>query len=125
MDRIFIMIGSAMMFISVGAGAFGAHGLSAYFEKYPHLSATYDTAVRYHMIHALALFISAWVATKWPGTLVDWSGWLFLAGIIFFSGSLYLLVFTRTSWLGAITPIGGVGFLAGWVCLFLVAMRNA
>lgn len=124
MDRIFIIIGSALMFVGVGAGAFGAHGLSAYFERFPNLSRTYQTAVQYHMIHALGLFAAAWVAQRWPGALPAWAGYLFLAGIVVFSGSLYLLVFTRVKWLGAITPIGGVAFLAGWLCLLAAAWRS-
>jgi uncharacterized membrane protein YgdD (TMEM256/DUF423 family) len=124
MERTLVMLGSILMFIAVGAGAFGAHGLRPYFAQYPDLEATYETAVRYHMIHALALFIAAWMVTKWPVALVNWSGWLFLAGILLFSGSLYLLVFTRVRWLGAITPLGGVAFLAGWALLFIVAWRN-
>lgn len=112
------------MFLGVAAGAFGAHGLSRYFSVHSGLAATYETAVRYHLIHALALFIAAWAAQRWPGSLSTWAGYLFLAGILIFSGSLYLLVFTRTRWLGAITPIGGVAFLAGWLCLFITAWRS-
>ena len=112
------------MFLGVAAGAFGAHGLSDYFAQHPDLSGTFDTAVRYHMFHALALFIPAWWADKWPSTLISWSGWLFFIGIIIFSGSLYLLVFTQKRWLGAITPLGGVAFLAGWACLFIAAWRS-
>lgn len=124
MTQTFTLLGSALMFLGVAAGAFGAHGLSGYFANYPDLRGTFDTAVRYHMIHALALFISAWLADKWPGSLPTWSGWLFFMGIVVFSGSLYLLVFTRVRWLGAITPIGGVAFLAGWACLFIAAWRS-
>ena len=113
-----------MMFLGVAAGAFGAHGLSSYFTRYPDLEGTFDTAVRYHMIHALALLAAAWAAGKWPGTLTTWTGFLFLAGILIFSGSLYLLVFTRMRWLGAITPLGGVAFLSGWAALFLAAWRS-
>lgn len=112
------------MFIGVGAGAFGAHGLSSYFTQYPELEGTFDTAVRYQIIHGLALFAVAWIATHWPGSLSTWAGTLFVLGIILFSGSLYLLVLTRTSWLGAITPLGGVAFLAGWACLFVAAWRS-
>ncbi|MCP4422033.1 MAG: DUF423 domain-containing protein, partial [Chloroflexi bacterium] len=90
------------MMLGVGAGAFGAHGLSDYFERFPNLAATFETAVRYHVYHALALFAAAWLADKLPGSLTTWAGYLFLAGVIFFSGSLYLLVITRQSWLGAI-----------------------
>lgn len=124
MSKIFIILGAAFMMLGVGAGAFGAHGLRSYFEQYPNLEATYETAVRYHVYHALALFAAAWLADKWPMSLTTWAGYLFVAGIIIFSGSLYLLVLTRQSWLGAITPLGGVAFIAGWACLLLVAWRN-
>lgn len=123
MEKMFVMVGAGLMFLGVAAGAFGAHGLSAYFEKHPNLAGTFDTAVRYHMIHALALFAVAWVVSQSDGALGNWAGYLFIVGILVFSGSLYLLVFTRTGWLGAITPIGGVAFLAGWVCMLLAASR--
>lgn len=124
MERLFVIVGSILMFLGVGAGAFGAHGLSSYFEKYPDLSGTFDTAVQYLMIHGLALFAVAWISSNWPGPLANWAGYLFLLGILLFSGSLFLLVFTRVGWLGAITPLGGVAFLAGWLCLALAAWRN-
>lgn len=124
MSKMFVIFGAAFMLLGVGAGAFGAHGLSSYFERYPNLAATYETAVRYHIYHALGLFAAAWLADKWPAALTTWAGYLFLAGILIFSGSLYLLVFTRQSWLGAITPIGGVAFIAGWGCLLLAAWRS-
>lgn len=120
----FILLGSVLMFLGVAAGAFGAHGLSRYFAAHPELRGTFDTAVRYHMLHALALFIAAWLAEKWPGSPTSLAGWLFFVGIVLFSGSLYLLVFSRVRWLGAITPIGGVAFLAGWACLFMAAWRS-
>lgn len=123
MDRLFVLLGAALMFIGVGAGAFGAHGLASYFEKYPDLEATYDTAVHYHMVHGLALLAVAWASSHWPGNWSTWAGYLFILGIVLFSGSLYLLVFTRLRWLGAVTPLGGVAFLAGWAFLFLAAWR--
>ena len=123
MDKLFTILGSAFMFLGVGAGAFGAHGLSNYLTKYD-LMGTWETAVRYHIYHALALFAAAWLADKWPTSLTTWAGYLFLAGIVIFSGSLYLLVLTQKGWLGAITPIGGVAFIAGWACLFLAAWRS-
>ena len=113
------------MFVGVAAGAFGAHGLSGYFAQHPSLEGTFETAVRYHIYHALALFAAAWAASRWPSALTTWSGYLFVIGILIFSGSLYLLVMTRVRWLGAITPIGGVAFLAGWACLFIAALRAA
>lgn len=124
MEKLFVILGSVLMFLGVGAGAFGAHALADYFGKQPHLATTYETAVRYHTLHALALFAVAWAAGKWPTALVHWSGWLLFAGILIFSGSLYVLSLTGIRWLGAITPIGGVAFLAGWLCLFLAALRG-
>jgi len=124
MERIFVILGSFGMFLGVAAGAFGAHGLSRYFDQHPGLSGTYDTAVQYLMIHGLALFAVAWVISNWQGQLANWAGYLFLLGIILFSGSLFLLVFTRVGWLGAITPLGGVAFLAGWLCLALAVWRG-
>lgn len=124
MEKLFVIVGSVLMFFGVGAGAFGAHGLSSYFERFPDLEATYDTAVRYHVYHALAILFLAWAVTKWPASLTNWAGYLMIAGVLIFSGSLYLLVFTRVRWLGAITPIGGVAFLAGWICLALAAWRG-
>ena len=125
MERIFSLLGALVMFVGVGLGAFGAHGLASYFERYPDLAGTYDTAVRYHLLHGLALFVAAWAYSRWPGPLTSWAGYLLFAGILIFSGSLYLLVVTRLRWLGAITPIGGVAFLAGWLLLALAAWRNA
>lgn len=124
MDRIFVMIGSALMFVGVSAGAFGAHGLRDYLIHYD-LEKTFDTAVRYHLFHGLAMFAVAWAANRWPGTYSTWAGYLILVGVLLFSGSLYLLVLTRESWLGAITPLGGVAFVAGWALLFIAAWRNA
>ncbi len=75
--------------------------------------------------HAFALIVCAWAATKWPGMLVNMSGWLFVAGTIVFSGSLYALSLSGVRWLGAITPLGGLAFLAGWICLSAAALRAA
>jgi uncharacterized membrane protein YgdD (TMEM256/DUF423 family) len=109
--------------VAVGAGAFGAHGLRARLS--PELLAVFETAARYQMYHALALLAVAWAVTRWPGALPHWAGWLFLAGTVLFSGSLYLLALTGIRWLGAITPLGGLAFLAGWLCLLLAAARTA
>jgi uncharacterized membrane protein YgdD (TMEM256/DUF423 family) len=125
MEKTFVILGALVMFLGVAAGAFGAHGLSAHFAKFPHLAATYETAVRYHLIHGLAILAVAAAAARWPGTLTNLAGILFLAGILIFSGSLYLLTLTGARWLGAITPIGGVAFLAGWLCLLLAAWGSA
>ncbi len=124
MDKTFVMIAALFMFLGVGAGAFGAHGLASYFTRFPELASTYDTAVRYQIIHALALFIVAWLSTEYSSNLISWAGWLFIVGVLIFSGSLYLLVFTQTGWLGAITPLGGLAFLAGWALIFFAAWQK-
>jgi uncharacterized membrane protein YgdD (TMEM256/DUF423 family) len=119
MDRLFFALGSASAFLAVAAGAFGAHALRARLS--PEYLAVFDTAARYQMYHALGLVAVAWAASRWPGPLVQLAGWLFVAGTLLFSGSLYTLSLTGIRWLGAITPLGGAAFLAGWVCLVLSA----
>ncbi len=121
MDRIFFGLGALSAFLGVAAGAFGAHGLKS--RLTPDMLAVFDVGVRYQMYHAFALLICAWAITKWPGTLVNTSGWLFVAGTIVFSGSLYALSLSGVRWLGAITPFGGLAFLAGWLCLAAAAWR--
>ena len=114
-DRLFFALGSASAFLAVALGAFAAHGLKS--RLAPDLLAVFEVGVRYQMYHALALLAVAWASTRWPGTPVTASGWLFVAGTVIFSGSLYALSLTGVRWLGAITPIGGLAFLAGWACL--------
>jgi uncharacterized membrane protein YgdD (TMEM256/DUF423 family) len=109
------LVGSALGFLAVAAGAFGAHALRA---RIPAAQlAVFETGARYQMYHALALLVVAWAASQWPAQAFLWAGWLFLAGSIIFSGSLYLLALSGASWLGAITPIGGICLQAGWVSL--------
>ncbi|MDQ3918914.1 MAG: DUF423 domain-containing protein [Acidobacteriota bacterium] len=115
MDRLFFLIGAASAFVGVAAGAFGAHGLRGRLDA--DMLATFEVGVRYQMYHAFALIAAAWAAARWPGALPSAAGWLFLAGTIIFSGSLYLLSLTGQRWLGAVTPVGGLAFLAGWLCL--------
>jgi uncharacterized membrane protein YgdD (TMEM256/DUF423 family) len=121
MDRLFFSIGALSAFLSVAAGAFGAHALRARLS--PEYLAVFETAARYQMYHALGLLAVAWAVGRWPGALPQWAGWLFLAGTVLFSGSLYALALTGVRWLGAITPLGGIAFLVGWLCLFLSARR--
>jgi uncharacterized membrane protein YgdD (TMEM256/DUF423 family) len=109
------------MFVAVGLGAFGAHGLRQRLS--PDMLAIFETGVRYHVYHALGLFAAAWVLDKNPASLANAAGWAFTLGIVIFSGSLYILSISGVRWLGAITPIGGVAFLVGWILLVLAAAR--
>jgi uncharacterized membrane protein YgdD (TMEM256/DUF423 family) len=84
----------------------------------------FQTGVLYHLIHAVAIAIAAIAATRWPGTVTTAAGWLFAAGVMLFSGSLYVLAVTGVRWLGAVTPLGGLCFLGGWLCLLLAALRS-
>lgn len=123
MDRIFFLVASLLSGLGVALGAFGAHALRDRLTE--SLLATYETGVRYHFYHALALFAVVVAIQRWPNSnLPVIAGWLFVIGVVIFSGSLYLLAFTGVRWLGAITPIGGVALIAGWLCLVLVAWRG-
>ena len=115
MDRAFALAGALSAFIAVAAGAFGAHALRARLPA--DLLAVFETGARYQMYHALALLAVAWASNHWPGTPLRLAGWLFIGGTLLFSGSLYLLALTGARWLGAITPLGGLLFLAGWAAL--------
>jgi uncharacterized membrane protein YgdD (TMEM256/DUF423 family) len=115
MDRTFAFIGALMGFVGVGLGAFGAHGLRGRLS--PEMLAVFETGVRYQMYHALALLATAVLMARVDGRAVQIAGWSFTTGIVIFSGSLYALALTGVTTLGAITPIGGVAFLAGWIAL--------
>ncbi len=121
MDRLFFAIGSLSGFIAVALGAFGAHALKSRLD--PDLLATFEVGVRYQMYHAFALLAVAWAQTRWPGAVLTASGWLFVAGTLIFSGSLYALSLSGLRWLGAITPVGGLALLAGWLCLAWAAWK--
>lgn len=114
--------GAALGALAVAMGAFGAHGLEG--RVSPDMQANWETAAHYHMVHALALVATAFAADRWPGRLTRPAGWLFLVGILLFSGSLYTMVLTDVRLLGAVTPFGGVSFIAGWVCLLLTPPRR-
>ena len=122
MERWFFILGSLSGLIAVAAGAFGAHTLRDHISA--DLLATFETGVRYQMYHALALLAVAWAATRWTNSLTFVAGWLFVAGTLIFSGSLYALSLTGARWLGAITPLGGVAFIGGWLCLAVAALRG-
>ncbi|WP_048601563.1 DUF423 domain-containing protein [Rubeoparvulum massiliense] len=121
--KIFVALGSANLFLAVALGAFGAHALKDHLLQLGTLE-TYQTGVQYHMIHALGLLAVAMLMERWGLTsYLNWSGWLLFAGIILFSGSLYVLSMSGIRWLGAITPFGGVAFLIGWALMFIAALK--
>jgi uncharacterized membrane protein YgdD (TMEM256/DUF423 family) len=123
MERRFLMLGALSGFFGVAAGAFGAHALRTRLGA--DLLAVFETGARYQMYHALALVAAAWASTRLPGALTTAAGWCFVAGTVLFSGSLYALALTGVRAFGAVTPLGGVAFLAGWLCLALAAARRA
>jgi uncharacterized membrane protein YgdD (TMEM256/DUF423 family) len=114
-ERLFFVLGALSAFVGVSLGAFAAHGLKARLGA--DLLATFEVGVRYQLVHALALLAVAWAYTRWPGAPVVTAGWLFVAGTLLFSGSLYVLALSGARSIGAITPFGGLAFLAGWLCL--------
>jgi uncharacterized membrane protein YgdD (TMEM256/DUF423 family) len=123
MERLFFILGSIFGGLGVALGAMGAHALKDRLTS--DALSTYETAARYQMYHALALLAVAYAAARWPdSSLPTIAGWLFVAGIALFSGSLYLLSLTDVRWLGAIAPLGGAAFIAGWLCLALAVWRG-
>lgn len=116
MAKLFITLASLSGMFAVLFGAFGAHALKGKFDDYA--LGIFQTAVQYHFYHSFALLAVGILALSQPQTaLLKASGWLFVVGIVVFSGSLYLLSITGIRWLGAITPLGGLAFIAGWACL--------
>jgi uncharacterized membrane protein YgdD (TMEM256/DUF423 family) len=116
-------LGAASAFLAVAAGAFGAHALRSRLTA--DLLAVFETGARYQMYHALALLGAAWMADRWPSGQIAWAGVCFVVGTVLFSGSLYALALTGQRWLGAITPLGGVAFLLGWLLLAWAALARA
>jgi uncharacterized membrane protein YgdD (TMEM256/DUF423 family) len=122
MDRLFFVLGALSGLAAVALGAFAAHALKSRLDA--ELLSTFEIGVRYQMYHALALLAVGSAQTKWPGAVLTASGWLFVAGTLLFSGSLYALGLSGARWLGAVAPIGGTALLAGWVCLALAVWRG-
>ena len=122
MSKIILMIASFLLALAVGIGAFGAHGLKT------HLSAemmqTFKTGVEYHFYHALGLLLIGLLAVNYPSLYVKWSAILLFVGIFLFSGSLYVLAVSGIKWFGAITPFGGISFIAGWIMLFVSVWKG-
>lgn len=125
MDRTFFALGALSAGLGVALGAFGAHALKA--RLAPDMLAVYEVGVRYQLYHAFALLAVAWAVARWPGAagVISASGWLFVAGTLLFSGSLYALSFSGVRWLGAVTPLGGAAWIVGWACLAWGAWRGA
>lgn len=120
-SRGFLVLGAVLAALGVAAGAFGAHALAGRVPA--ERLAIFETAARYHLVHALALVLVGVLAER--GLEVRAAGWLLLAGVVVFSGSLYLLVLSGASWLGAVTPLGGAAFITGWLALAWAAWRGA
>lgn len=123
MVRLWLLLSAFAGFTGVALGAFAAHGLKSRLSA--EYLAVFQTGTHYQLIHALALLGVALLALVAPGRLVNLAGGFFAAGIMLFSGSLYLLTLTGISKLGIVTPFGGLAFLAGWACLGLLAWRMA
>ena len=123
-SRSMVVTAAIFGFLGVALGAFGAHGLAAHFAAHPDLEPTFETAVQYHLLHAATLIGAAWVAERFPGRAAGLAGWLFAAGIVLFSGSLYVLSIFDVRIMGAVAPLGGLALLGGWLCLGIAAWRS-
>ena len=122
MQSVFLFLSAVCGLTGVAMGAFGAHGLKAILT--PEMLAVYKTAVDYQMWHALGLgLIAVFRQQTLESALLKWAGWLMFGGILLFSGSLYLLAILNIKWLGMITPLGGIAFLAAWICVTIFAFK--
>jgi len=122
MQKIFLSIASVLGVLSVAIGAFGAHGLKEILDKNGRL-ANFETAVKYQFYHVFAIIVVAFLMDKYSEKMMTYAGFSFMAGILFFSGSLYILALTNVTKWGAITPIGGVLFIAGWVLMLMGILK--
>jgi uncharacterized membrane protein YgdD (TMEM256/DUF423 family) len=122
MQKFFLLTGCLLMGLSVAIGAFGAHGLKDILQKTQRLE-TFETAVKYQFYHSLAILFLGLLMIHFQHKLLNTAGGLFIAGILVFSGSLYILSLTGIKWLGAITPIGGLAFIAGWILAFMALLQ--
>jgi uncharacterized membrane protein YgdD (TMEM256/DUF423 family) len=121
--KLFILLGALAGAAGVVLGAFGAHALKA--RLAPDLLAVWQTAVQYHFWHALGLVAIGVIALSLPASAaLKWSGWLMAAGLVLFSGSLYVLALSGARWLGAVTPLGGAAWIVAWVLLAVAVLKN-
>jgi uncharacterized membrane protein YgdD (TMEM256/DUF423 family) len=121
--KAFVVLGALLAAAAVAAGAFGAHALAGRLPT--ERLATWETAARYHMYHALALVLLGALAARWPAPLLHVAGWLFVAGTVVFAGTVYALALGGPRWLGAVTPLGGVALIGGWLVLAVAIARSA
>ncbi len=112
-DRWFLLLGALSGFTGVALGAFAAHGLRGHLTD--EMLAIFEVGVRYQLYHAVALLVVALALDRWPRGEFAVAGWCFVLGTVVFSGSLYALSLSGVRWLGAVTPIGGLAFLLGWL----------
>ena len=122
MDRVFFALAALIGAVGVAAGAFGAHALKA--RLAPDRLELFELAARYQMIHALALIAAAWAVQRWPSGMSNAAGWLLFGGVLIFCGTIYALAFGAPRILGAITPIGGLSLIVGWLLLAFAAIRR-
>ncbi len=122
MSKPILMTASILLALAVAIGAFGAHGLKAHLSN--EMMQIYKTGVEYHFYHALGLLLIGVLSVSFPSGLLNWSAILLTIGIILFSGSLYVLSITGIKWLGAITPFGGLSFIAGWILFFVAVWKK-
>ena len=122
MSKTIIMTAAILLALAVAIGAFGAHGLKAHHSEA--MLQTWKTGVEYHFYHSLGLLIIGVLSVLMPSNLLNWSAAFLYAGIILFSGSLYILALTGIRWLGAITPLGGISFIAGWMFLAVAVFKG-
>tara|TARA_Y100000590_G_C15534924_1_gene944645 strand:+ start:364 stop:732 length:369 start_codon:yes stop_codon:yes gene_type:complete len=120
--KIWIVYGSFFSLLAIVLGAFGAHGLKNILDQYSR--EIYEKAIYYHFIHSLAIILIAILNNQYNNINLSYSVYLFLFGIIIFSGSLYVLAITGIKWLGAITPIGGLLFIFGWVYIIVAFLKH-
>lgn len=122
MSKTILMTASLLLALAVAIGAFGAHGLKSQLSD--EMLQTYKTGVEYHFYHALGLLLIGVLAVSFPSDLLKWSAILLTAGIVLFSGSLYVLAVTGIKTLGAVTPLGGLSFVGGWILFFLAVWKK-
>ncbi|PIQ35256.1 MAG: hypothetical protein COW63_01270 [Bacteroidetes bacterium CG18_big_fil_WC_8_21_14_2_50_41_14] len=122
MSKTILLSAAILLVLAVAIGAFGAHALKPRLTE--EMMQVYKTGVEYHFYHALGLLLIGILSTAWPSGWLNWSALLIGLGIILFSGSLYVMAITGIKWVGAITPLGGLSFISGWVLLFVAVWKH-